>query len=775
MKWFVVPIGTSAATLDALRSLLQLLPLDPGSVQRLLPLCVEPSATQTQLVIGLAQPGAIPATSPENHEQIRKLESELQIARENPQAAAQEWEHKSIQLASLVEDLENVQNCLDSPLLGIDGCGSFRHINQAARLLLGLNANHIGGPILIPSKPSLASHLILHSHKASQSGQPSEFKTVINKRRFRVCVRPIQERLPAASHAIVVFQELTGKGAPRPHTADSPHMAITDADGFIVHVNSAWKQFAKANGFAGRRCGLGLNYLAICDEGARNNAPGAVAVAAALRAVLAGSQSSATAEYSCHSHTANRWFRCIVTGAKHGGAMILHVDISDQISANRQLTCLQSFTPIRLAAEHDSLTGLLNRKSFIIRLNAAIAAAASRSLAVYFLSLDRFDDANDPLIHLGGDQIPQQLGLRLRSLFRQNATLARFSANQFVLLVEGFAVERVVERLLAGFNRPLAIEGRSTYITASVAVAVFPNDGNTAEELLQHASLAMYRSKNGSRRGYQLHDHRQESEINERSSIERDLSRALASHELWIAFQPQLCLKSNHLIGAECLLRWSPTPDRKLPISKVISVAEESGLILTIGQWVLRESLQQLKLWFNQGHSIRIAVNLSAVQFNQQDVFGIVTEMLTALNLPPSCLKAEITETVLLNRSNHVRETINALHGAGIGLVLDDFGTGYSSLTYLQQFPIEAVKIDASFLKGIGRNGNDEAIVSGIIKLAHSLGQCVVAEGVETQEQLAFLRAGGCDHAQGFLFAKPMARLDFEKYLVAGPAFGPMN
>ncbi|MBL8242331.1 MAG: EAL domain-containing protein [Bryobacterales bacterium] len=841
-----------------------------------------------------------------SNEELHASNEELQSTNEELLTVNEELEHKSIELAFSIEDLENVQNSLDSPLLVIDGRGYFRHVNDDARRLFGLNTEHIGGPIVIPNESALATQIVTRAQKVSSNGQSSEFKTVVSHRHFRVCVRPYVGRHKATRGAVVVFHEITGmvqihdrlRRADARHrvlsarqeatiNALSAHMAVVDAEGNIVGINNAWKRFAQTNGYAGRRYGLGANYLAICDEGARSGAPGSAEAAEAVRSVLSGATPNVSFEYPCHSPSESRWFRCLVTavpGERSGGAVILHVDISERIikdqKINRQLTALdsaanaifitdadgridwanqafqrlsgyssselilqtpavledpatrtpfahtllqcrrtgrphsceamlisklgepytvlQTITPIegadsewshfvvthedvteqkraeahmRFLAEHDELTGLRNRKSFISRLSEAIASQSESRLAVFFLDLDRFKDTNDSLGHLVGDQILQEIASRLRALFRDNATLARFGGDEFVLFVENTAntadIDFVVERLLNGFSRPLDVEGRPILITASVGVTVFPDDGRTAEDLLRNADLAMYRAKADGRRGYRFYDHRLESEVNERVNIERELSRALGARELWIAFQPQLSLQTNQIVGAESLLRWSPATDRNVPISKVISVAEESGLILNIGQWVIRESLQQLKIWLNQGHSMRISVNLSAVQFNQQDVFGFVIEMLTALNLPPSCLKAEITETVLLNRSTRVRETLHALHGAGIGLVLDDFGTGYSSLTYLQQFPIESVKIDASFLKGIGRNGNDEAIVNGIIKLAHSLGQRVVAEGVETQEQLDFLRSCDCDYAQGFLFAKPLPTQEFESYLAS--------
>jgi two-component system CheB/CheR fusion protein len=429
-------------------------------------------------------------------------------------------------------------------------------------------------------------------------------------------------------------------------------------------------------------------------------------------------------------------------------------------------------TRMRFLAEHDQLTNLWNRKSFISGLDEAILRQreANGKIAVLFLDLDRFKDTNDTLGHLVGDRMLLEIAQRLKANIQTPDTLARFGGDEFVMFVENVAdhesIDFAVNRVLQSFTRPIEVEGRSIFISASVGVTVFPDDGKSAEDLLRNADLAMYRAKAEGRRGYRYYDQQLEAEISERVSIEGELSKAIGKSDLWVAFQPQVDLRTNQIIGAESLLRWKTGSDRQIPIGKVIAIAEESGLILSIGEWVMRESLLQLQSWKKAGHPLKVSVNLSAVQFNQQDVFGIVMQFLRAYDIPPSALKVEITETVLLNRSARVRETLHALHGAGIGLVLDDFGTGYSSLTYLQEFPIESVKIDASFLKGIGSNGNDEAIVRGIIKLAHSLGQRVVAEGVETQHQLDFLRDFECDFAQGFLFAHPLVASEFEQHLL---------
>ncbi|MEZ5353602.1 MAG: EAL domain-containing protein [Bryobacteraceae bacterium] len=422
-------------------------------------------------------------------------------------------------------------------------------------------------------------------------------------------------------------------------------------------------------------------------------------------------------------------------------------------------------------AEHDDLTGLWNRKTLIERLTESIERhrRSSGQVAVLFLDMDRFKNTNDTMGHLVGDRILVEAAQRLKATLRDGDGLARFGGDEFVIYLERVVdrdvVGYVVERLMSGFNRPFEVDGRNVTITASIGVTLWPGDAESAEGLLRNADLAMYRAKAEGRRGYRFYDAQLEAEINERVSVERELNRAIGTKELWVAYQPQWDLRTGKLVGAESLFRWDTGQSRTIPIGRVIEIAEESGMILQIGPWVIREAIQQVAAWHGRGLPLRVSVNLSAVQFHEQDVFGIVMDLLKARGLPPSCLRVEITESVLLNRSTRVTETLHALHGVGVGVVLDDFGTGYSSLTYLQHFPIDMVKIDASFLRGVGQRKHDEAIVRGIIQMAHSLGQGVVAEGVETEEQLRFLKEHGCDFAQGFLLARPLPPVDFDKLL----------
>ncbi|MBL8209476.1 MAG: EAL domain-containing protein [Bryobacterales bacterium] len=440
--------------------------------------------------------------------------------------------------------------------------------------------------------------------------------------------------------------------------------------------------------------------------------------------------------------------------------VVVHEDISGHKHVEERMLYM---------AEHDDLTGLWNRKSFQERLDIALRRNdRATKVGLLFLDLDRFKDTNDTLGHLAGDQVLLEISRRLKQ--NTNAdSLARFGGDEFVVVLENMRdrdqIRTVVERLLHSFTRPIEIGGRNLFISASIGVTVYPDDATTPEVMLRNADLAMYRAKAEGRRGYRFFDKRIESEINDRVEIERELNRNIGTRDLWVAFQPQWDLRSGEVIGAEALLRANAARLKGIPVGRIISIAEESGLILAIGQSVMREAVSQLARWRSQGLGLQLSVNLSAVQFHQQDVFALITESLRARNLPMSALKVEITESVLLNRSVRVRETLHALHGAGIGLVLDDFGTGYSSLSYLREFPIQAVKIDCAFLKGIGKKSNDEAIIKGIIQLAHSMGLTVIAEGVETEEQAAFLRTQSCDFAQGFLFSQALQSGDLDNLL----------
>lgn len=534
---------------------------------------------------------------------------------------------------------------------------------------------------------------------------------------------------------------------------------ITDAEGAIEWVND---EFARLTGFSpaevvGRRADLMQLSCTDADLGAILN--WTAEEGRCWTGEITGRSKAG------HLFTLQQTVSPIVSRCVEGRHFVVsHQDISRHKQAQDRMLYM---------AEHDELTGLWNRKTFCDRVTDAIERHRrwGGRMAVLFLDLDRFKDTNDTLGHLVGDQMLLEIGRRLKENLRDQDVLARFGGDEFVALVENVtsreSTVEVVEQILRGFERPIELGGRLLFVTASIGVTMFPDDGESAEELLRNSDLAMYRAKAEGRRAYCFYDQKLEAEINQRVSVERELNRSVGTSDLWVVFQPQWNLKTGELSGGECLLRWAGAARYEISMGRVVSIAEECGMILPIGRWVIKEAVEHLARWRRLGYSPRLSVNLSAVQFHHQDVFGLISEALEAYEVPPSSLKAEITESVLLQRSARVKETLDALHQAGIGLILDDFGTGYSSLTYLQQFPIETVKIDASFLRGIGRQRNDEAIVTGIIRMAHSLGQTVVAEGVETEEQLEFLRNCGCDCGQGYLYSHPLSSEQFEAFLRA--------
>lgn len=843
-----------------------------------------------------------------SNEELQSSNEELQSTNEELLTVNEELEHKSIELSFSIEDLENIQNSLDAALLVTDARGYFRHINEDAQGLFGLTSEHIGGPLILPNETALGMQIAAAIQNMLADSERAELSASIRNRHFLVSIRPYIGMHKSTRGALVIFHETTESvqvteklrrsearllllASRQEATLNAlpAQVAMLDAKGVILVVNNAWRDFAQNRGILDKRCGVGGDYLDVCEEAL--GLPRDSEIATGLRDVLTGSVQTFTLKHLTANGPDRRWYQLVISGLRDPngrGAVVMHHDITEHVLMSERIslqlaalhstanaifitdldgridwvneafesmtghdsakvlnqpplfleqpnsrhsfaeliqncrqtgrtwkgeldlirrggdafTVRQTITPIlaaagvvshfivtledtteqkraqarmRYLAEHDQLTNLWNRKSFIAGLEDAITrqTAARGRIAVLFLDLDRFKDTNDTLGHLVGDRMLLEIAQRLKANLQPTDTLARFGGDEFVVFIEGAqnheTVDFAVNRLLQSFSRPIEVDGRAIFVTASVGVTVFPEDGSTAESLLRNADLAMYRAKAEGRRGYRYYDQLLEAEINERVSIESELSRAIATRDLWIAFQPQIDLRTNQVVGAESLLRWRTASARDIPMGKVIAIAEDSGLILSIGEWVMRESLLQLQGWKRRGLPLKISVNLSAVQFNQQDVFGIVMQFLRGFDIPASSLKVEITETVLLNRSTRVRETLHALHGAGIGLVLDDFGTGYSSLTYLQEFPIECVKIDSSFLRGVGQNGNDEAIVRGIIKLAHSLGQRVIAEGVETQQQLDFLRDFECDFAQGFLFGHPLVSNEFDLHLANYP------
>lgn len=427
---------------------------------------------------------------------------------------------------------------------------------------------------------------------------------------------------------------------------------------------------------------------------------------------------------------------------------------------------------IRQLAYHDALTGLPNRALFEDRLRVALAQAHrnEQMLAVMFLDLDRFKLVNDTLGHGDGDKLLQDVARDLSELIREGDTVARVGGDEFTLLLPGINqvgdATDVAERILERLKQPRLLGGHEFRVTTSIGVTIYPEDGMEPAALLRNADTAMYRAKERGRDNFQCYTPAMNANIMERLDLERDLRSALEREEFVVHYQPVVDVAMGRVMGAEALVRWQrPGLGLTLP-DEFIPLMEETGMILPLGEWVMRTACRQNKAWQDAGHPpVRVAVNLSARQLQHEGLVGTVAGILAETGLAPEYLQLEITESAVMTNLDVIIEVLYELRAIGVGLSVDDFGTGYSSLSYLKRFPIDNVKIDRSFVRDLAVDPNDAAIVTTIIAMARSLNLKVIAEGVETEEQLAFLKSRACDEFQGFLFCKAVSADAFEKLL----------
>ena len=453
------------------------------------------------------------------------------------------------------------------------------------------------------------------------------------------------------------------------------------------------------------------------------------------------------------------------TGGVAGAVIVLR-----DVSAAREMA-LQ----ILHSAEHDFLTGLPNRLLLSDRVGQAIAAAARRGtkIVVLFLDLDGFKHINDSLGHSCGDLLLQSTAKRLVDCVRDSDTVSRQGGDEFVVLLTDVEkwedVTITVSRILKALAEPHAIGPHDLHITASIGVSLYPDDGMNAEVLIKNADTAMYQAKDNGRHTYQFFTQPMYERAVERQSIEEGLRRALEREELIVYYQPQIDLVTGAIAGAEALIRWIHPTRGFVPPNEFIPVAEDCGLIVPIGKWVLREACRQTRAWRDGGLRLdKIAVNVSAIEFRAHKFLEGVFEVLKETDLDPGSLEIEVTESALMKRADAATSTLESLHARGVQVAIDDFGTGYSSLSYLRKFRIDALKIDQSFVRQIGADIEDTAIVTAVIAMAKSLKLRVIAEGVETKEELDFLRRNECDEVQGYYFSRPVPPGQFEALLRAG-------
>jgi diguanylate cyclase (GGDEF)-like protein len=427
-------------------------------------------------------------------------------------------------------------------------------------------------------------------------------------------------------------------------------------------------------------------------------------------------------------------------------------------------------------AHHDALTGLPNRTLLADRIGQAIARAhrSGGKLAVLFLDLDRFKNVNDSFGHAIGDLLLTAVAARLTASRRDEDTVARLGGDEFIISIPDVAgtaeAETVAARILADLAKPFTISGHQLHADGSIGIALYPADGETAETLMRNADTAMYHAKESGRANYQFFSAQMSERVNHRLSTETSLRRALERGEFAMHYQPLVTLKTGRLDGAEALLRWPQPNQRLVSPAEFIPIAEDTGLIVPLGEWVLLEACAQAQAWQTHRPGLRIAVNLSARQFRQKNLIRMIEQVLGETGLAPNLLELELTEGMLMHNVEEAAVTLVQLHEMGVRLAIDDFGTGYSSLSYLKSFPIHTVKIDRSFVRDISTDPDDAAIVTAIVAMARGLNLKVTAEGVQTEEQAAFLRSLACDLAQGFHFGRPMPAAHFAARLGAAAA-----
>jgi diguanylate cyclase (GGDEF)-like protein/PAS domain S-box-containing protein len=481
---------------------------------------------------------------------------------------------------------------------------------------------------------------------------------------------------------------------------------------------------------------------------------------ALIRQALAANREVSAVVRNYRKDGALFWNQLFIAPVPNAEGVITHHigvinDVTDLIRYQEQL---------EYQANYDSLTRLPNRNLLRDRLQHALIVAQRhhKGVAVVFIDLDGFKNVNDSLGHSVGDRLLSVVAERLARCTRTSDTVARHGGDEFVIVMTDTVDEQSLiawmERVRASISEPVWLDGTELYVGCSMGASLFPQDGEDAETLMKKADLAMYRAKDMGRNTFQFYQPEMNASAGARMNLERRLRRALRDNEFLLHYQPQVDIVSGQIVGTEALVRWrDPEVGLVLP-SLFIPVAEESGLIGPLSEWVLREACRQNKAWQDEGlPPARVSVNLSARVFQQRDIAKLVMQVLAETGLEPQYLELELTESTIMRNAEEAVLMLNELHALGIGLAIDDFGTGYSSLSYLKRFPVDRLKIDRSFVSDIGVSGDDETITSAIIALAHSLKLQVIAEGVETSAQLDFLKERACDEMQGFYFAKPMS------------------
>lgn len=525
-----------------------------------------------------------------------------------------------------------------------------------------------------------------------------------------------------------------------------------DRRGTVVAVNQTWREFGLHGGGDPERFGIGSNYFDVFAVNGSSEAGAAKVITTGVKQVLNGQLRRFQRDYPVHGPEGVQWFSVRANALPDSGAVLSHIDMSGAKQTEQDLSHLSL---------HDSLTSLPNRDLLIDRIAQALALTTrnQHSVAIAFLDIDQFKQINDSFGHPAGDELLRSVADRLASTMRAGDTVARYAGDEFVVVWPNITSPEEADQLAQRLNRtmtePFVLKAATLTVTASVGVAV-GRAPRQVDELLLDADAAMYYAKGHGRGMTRIFTDELREGVASRLRMEDDLRIALKQEDFVLHYQPVVDLRARTVVGVEALVRWNQPGGLLMPDS-FIPVAESSGLIVPLGDWVLQEACRQGALWASQGLDLHIAVNFSARQISHHDVVGGIRRALSGSGLKPERLSVEVTESVVLEDAEHAERVFGEIRALGATVAIDDFGTGYSSLLYLKRYPVAALKADRQFVSGMGTDSADDAIVASVIGLAHAVGAVCVAEGVETLEQYRALVALHCDYAQGYYFGRPVA------------------
>jgi len=544
-------------------------------------------------------------------------------------------------------------------------------------------------------------------------------------------------------------------------------VVIIDQDGGIVATNRAWDEFMRTNTRYPKKFSEGGDYLAALRQLAKNGNDSWLDFLRGVEAVAQGEKKEFSQETALHVGDEVHWFlsRCqqFSGRGKSRQTIAVHAPITELKTAENAAYQLAYF---------DSLTGLPNRLMLNDRLRHALdwAQREGKCLAVMFLDLDHFKVINDSLGHTAGDELLRAVGRRLTGCIRKTDTVARIGGDEFIILLPSLArlddVSKLAEKIIHSLTRPFRIRGQDIYTSTSIGISIFPDDSNAAETLIRNADLAMYQAKEHGRNTFMLFSEKMNERMARRIELEKNLRYALERNEFTLVYQDRLDLQTGMICGVEALLRWQHPKHGLLAPDAFLDIAEETGLIIPIGEWVLQTACLQNRAWLDAGYPpLQMSVNLSHRQMLQIDLAETLCQILDKTGLTPDHLQLEITEIAVRSDFERARDILGAIKKLGIGIALDNFGSGFSSLAQLRHLHLDRLNISHDFIGEITNDSRDTAIIRSIIATAHNLGMKVVAEGVETQRQRDFLKTHGCDEIQGFHFLRPTAAAGITAYL----------